>query len=512
MKRAIAVLLVLVAMVPLAFAMGGGESDNVSENGYKNVITVALNADVTSFDPHVGKETPAVAVTNHIFDTLVDIDPETDEVVPQIAESWEIISDTEYRFHIRQGIKFHNGEALTAEDVKYSLDRAIASPAVSYIVDFIDEVIVEDEYTVLVKLDAPYAPALRNLAVPFAAIVPMDYTSANEDILRTAPVGSGPYKFEEWSQNDRTVLVANEDYYAGAPLTEEIVFKVIPEAAQRTIALETGEVDIAYDPLTADKQRIAENDDLMIYSSPSVNCYYLTLNMAKAPFDNKLVRQAISHAIDRQLIVDTLYMGSGQPADDIIAPSVFGYFGCGVDEYDPELAKQLLAEAGYPDGFSCSIWVNNSQERVEVCQVIQAMLGEIGIDCSLEVMEFGAFLSRTSAGEHDMAFFGWVTSTMDADYTYYSLEHSSQQGAAGNRSFTSDPEVDRLVETGRFSTDEAVRLQAYKDLSVYLKDLANNINIIYTEISAGAGKNVENFKLDPLGYHELQNVQVRGRR
>ena len=102
MKRAIAVLLVLVAMVPLAFAMGGGESDNVSEDGYKNVITVALNADVTSFDPHVGKETPAVAVTNHIFDTLVDIDPETDEVVPQIAESWEIVSDTEYRFHIRQ--------------------------------------------------------------------------------------------------------------------------------------------------------------------------------------------------------------------------------------------------------------------------------------------------------------------------------------------------------------------------------------------------------------------------
>ena len=127
-------------------------------------------------------------------------------------------------------------------------------------------------------------------------------------------------------------------------------------------------------------------------------------------------------------------------------------------------------------------------------------------------MEFGAFLSRTSSGEHDMAFFGWVTSTMDADYTYYSLEHSSQQGAAGNRSFTSDPEVDRLVETGRFSTDEAVRLQAYKELSVYLKDLANNVNIIYTEISAGAGKNVENFELDPLGYHELQGVQVRGRR
>ena len=483
MKRALAILLVLVALVPAVFAMGGGESGSVDESGYKDTITVAIGADVTSFDPHIGKETPAVAVTNHIYDTLVSVDPVTDEVVPQIAESWEIVSDTEYRFHIRQGIKFHNGEDLTADDVKYSLDRAIASAAVSYIVDFIDEVIVEDDYTVLVKLDAPYAPALRNLAVPFAAIVPQDYTSADENILRTAPVGSGPYKFESWSQNDSTRLVANDEYYAGAPQTKYLEFRVVPEAAQRTIALETGEVDLCYDPLTADKQRIRENNDLMLISAPSLTCYYLSMNMNKAPFDNKLVRQAISHAIDRQLIVDTLYMGDGQAADDLVAPAVFGYYGCGVDEYDPELSKQLLA-----------------------------MLSEVGIDCRLEVLEFGAFISRTTTGEHDMAFFGWVTSTKDADYSYYSLEHSSQQGAAGNRTFVNDPEVDRLVEIGRSNADESVRLEAYKELAVYLKDLANNANIVYTDISAGAGKNVENFVLDPIGYHELQNVRVKGSR
>ena len=513
MKRALTVMLVLALASLSLFAMGGSDKASADAgNGYKDTISVAIGADVTSFDPHVGKETPAVAVTNHIYDTLVNVDPETDEVVPQIAESWEVVSDTEYRFHIRQGLKFHNGEDLTADDVKYSLDRAIASPAVSYIVDFIDEVVVEDDYTVLVTLDAPYAPALRNLAVPFAAIVPKDYTSANEDILRTAPVGSGPYKFQEWSQNDHTTLVANDEYYAGAPATKYIEFRVVPEAAQRTIALETGEVDLAYDPLTADKQRIEENDELKLYSAPSLTCYYLSMNMNKAPFDNKLVRQAISHAIDRQLIVDTLYMGAGQAADDLIAPAVFGYYGCGVDEYDPELSKQLLAEAGYPNGFSCSIWVNNNQERVEVCQVIQAMLGEVGIQCKLEVMEFGTFISRTTAGEHDMGYFGWVTSTKDGDYTYYSLEHSTQRGAAGNRTFVNDPEVDRLVEIGRSSTDESVRREAYKELSIYLKDLANNANILYTEISAGAGANVEDFVLDPIGYHELQTVKVRSSR
>ena len=456
MKRELAILLVLVAMISAVFAMGGKESGSVNESGYKDTIKIAIGADVTSFDPHIGKETPAVAVTNHIYDTLVRVDPVTDEVVPQIAESWEIVSATEYRFHIRQGIKFHNGEDLTADDVKYSLDRAIASAAVSYIVDFIDEVIIEDDYTVLVTLDAPYAPALRNLAVPFAAIVPMDYTSANEDILRTAPVGSGPYKFESWSQNDSTKLVANEEYYDGAPATKYLEFRVVPEAAQRTIALETGEVDLAYTLASNDVDKIRENPDLQLFEGPSMACEYISMNMNKAPFDDVRVREAINLAIDRQLIVDTILNGAGTVADSIIAPDVFGYSSPGAYEYNPERAKELLAEAGYPDGFSTSLWTSDSQTRIEVCQAITAMLMEVGIECNVEVMEFGRFIEQTSNGDHDMAIFGWTTSSKDADYTFYSLEHSSQQGAPGNRTFINDPEVDALIEEARQTTDEQV--------------------------------------------------------
>jgi peptide/nickel transport system substrate-binding protein len=231
--------------------------------------------------------------------------------------------------------------------------------------------------------------------------------------------------------------------------------------------------------------------------------------MKKAPFDNKLVRQAISHAIDRQLIIDTVLSGAGEAADAIIAPAVYGYYKTGVDKYDPALSKQLLTRAGYPNGFSCTIWVNNNQERVEVCQAVVEMLREVGINARLEVMEFGAFIQRTTAAEHDMGYFGWVTSTKDGDYTYYSLEHSSQQGAAGNRSFVADPEVDRLVTLGRTSVDTAVRDKAYRDLAVYLADLTNNANIVYTQINAGGNNKVENFILDPIGYHKLENVQVR---
>ena len=487
-------------------AEAGGSTGGSGE--YKDTLVWAQGADVTSLDPHQGKETPAVEVTDQIFDTLTVVDAATGELQPQIAESWDQNSDTSYTFHIRQGVKFHDGSEVKAEDVKFSLDRAINSAAVSYIVDFIDKVDVVDDYTVNVELKAPYAPALRNLSVPFAAIVPKAVVEADEEAFKLHPIGTGPYKFVEWKQGDSVTLERFDDYYAGPAETQKLVMKVIPEASQRTIALETGEVDLAYDLLPNDLEKVRSNSDLQLFEAPSLTCYYISMNMNKAPYDDQKVRDAVNYAIDRQLIIDTIASGSGEPADAIIAPAVFGYFSPGAYEYDPEKAKSLLAEAGYPNGFETSIWVNDNQTRVEVCQAVQAMLQDVGITCNIEVMEFGSFISRTSAGEHDMGYFGWVTSTTDADYTYYSLEHSSQQGAAGNRSFIADPEVDKLIETGRTSADESVRLKAYEDLAVKLKEVNNNAPIYYSTITAGANAKVEGFVMDPIGYHKLEHVKV----
>lgn len=477
-------------------------------NGYKDTVIWGQGADITSLDPHQGKETPAVEVTTQIFDTLTVVNQETGELDPMLAESWEQTSDTSYQFKIRKGVKFHDGEEMNAEDVKFSLDRAIASAAVSYIVDFIDTVTVVDDYTVDITLDAPYAPALRNLSVPFSAIVPKHIVEADEQGFIQHPVGTGPYKFVEWKQGDSCTLERFDDYWNGPAETKNLIMKVIPEAAQRTIALETGEIDLAYDLLPNDLEKVRGNSALTLYEAPSLTCYYISMNMKKEPFTNDKVREAINYAIDRQLIIDTIACGSGEPADAIIAPAVFGYFSPGAYEYNPEKAKALLAEAGYPNGFKTSLWVNDNQTRVEVCQAIQAMLLDIGIDCSVEVMEFGTFISRSTAGEHDMGYFGWVTSTTDADYTYYSLEHSSQQGAAGNRTFVNDPEVDALVEKGRTSTDESVRLKAYEDLAVKLKAVNNNAPIYYSTITAGSSAKVEGFIMDPIGYHKLRTVKV----
>lgn len=522
-KRLLRILATVLAMTSILalVACGGtnnggssnsGNSDAGSGDGaatsYKDTLIWAQGADVTSLDPHQGKETPAVEVTCQIFDTLVVVNPETNEIEPQIAESWEQVDELTYVFKIRQGIKFHDGSDLTAEDVKFSLDRAINTAAVSYIVDFIDTVTVDDEYTVTVKTKAPFAPALRNLAIPFAAIVPKAVVEADEAAFILNPVGSGPYQFVEWKQNDHVTLKAFDDYYAGKPATENLIMKVIPETSQRSIALETGEIDLAYDMAVNDVAKLKDSTELTVYEIPSLTCWYISMNMNKEPFNNPLVREALSYAIDRQLIIDTINAGSGQPADAIIAPGVFGYYSTGVREYDPEKAKELLAEAGYPDGFETSLWVNDNQSRIEMCQAMQNMFQQIGVECSVEVIEFGSFISRTTAGEHDMAYFGWTTSSADADYSYYSLEHSTQQGAAGNRSFIADPEVDALIEEARTNSDEATRTELYKELAIKLDEINNNIPVFYSSINVGASQKVEGFVMDANGYHNLDTVKV----
>lgn len=505
--------LVLAAAMALSLAACGGNQENNGSGGgtaggYKNTLTWAQGADVTSLDPHQGKETPAVQVNTQIFDTLVTVDPETNEVVPQIAESWEQTDDQTYVFKIREGIKFHDGSDLTAEDVKFSLDRARNSAAVSYIVNFIEEVTVDDDHTVTVKTTAPYAPTLRNLAIPFAAIVPKAVVEADENAFIQNPVGSGPYKFVEWNHGDHVTLKAFDDYYAGKPETENLIMKVIPETSQRTIALETGEVDLAYDLAVNDIPKVNSDDKLTVYEIPSLTCWYVSMNMNKKPFDNPKVREAMSMAIDRQTIIDTINAGSGQTADAIIAPAVFGYYSTGVKEYNPTKAKELLAEAGYPNGFSTTLWVNDNQFRIEMCQAMQAMLLEVGVQCNLEVLEFGSFISRTTAGDHDLAYFGWTTSSGDADYSYYSLEHSTQQGAAGNRSFLADPDVDKLIEEARSNTNEEERKELYKELAIKLDEINNNIPVYYSSINVGANKKVEGFVMDANGYHSLEKVKV----
>ena len=415
--RVMTLVLALVMLLSLV-ACGGKQStatteaDASAENGgsteatataYKDTLIWAQGADVTSLDPHQGKETPAVEVTCQIFDTLVTVDAETNEIVPQIAESWEQTDAQTYVFKIRQGIKFHDGSDLTAEDVKFSLDRARNSAAVSYIVNFIEDVTVDDEYTVTVKTNAPYSPTLRNLAIPFAAIVPKAVVEADEDAFILNPVGSGPYCFVEWKQGDHVTLKAFDDYYAGKAATENLIMKVIPETSQRSIALETGEIDLAYDLAVNDIPKINDNDKLMVYEIPSLTCWYVSMNMNKEPFNNPLVREALAMAIDRQTIIDSFYNGYGLAAGGFLILTL-GSFGL--------MSPAEVKAVGASDHFVSQNWLISTYL---VLTFAELLLSPMGISFVSKVappkykgMMMGCWFAATAVGNYATSLIGYL--------------------------------------------------------------------------------------------------------
>ncbi len=501
-------LLTLSLILCLAFTIAGCGGDDKADGEMKDTLTWVQAADVTSLDPHVGKETPAVAVTSQIFDTLLIMD-ENNEPSPCLAESYEQIDETTWKFKLREDVKFHDGEPMTAEDVVFSINRAKNSNYVSYVVDAISEITADGDYEVTIKTKEPYSPLLASLTVPFTAIVPKHVVEADEEAFQLNPVGTGAYKFTEWKQGEYVKMEANADYWQGAPKTQNLVMKVVPEAAQRVIAIETGEADLAYGVSANDAKRVEEDENLQLFRGASQSVTYLTVNGNNDKFSDPKVRQAIRYAIDKNTIVETMLYGSGEAADSVIPPNAFGFSENVVKyEFDLEKAKQLMKESKYPNGFDCTLSVTDDSLKNEICQVIQSQLKEIGINCSIQTREYGTWIDELGTGSHELSLSGWVCVTGDADYTYYSLFHSTQTGYPGNDAFLKDAEVDKLIEAGRKTADPEKRQEYYDQLETLLGDVCPYVPLYYDSVNVGATQNVKNFTVDPNGYHRLRNVEV----
>lgn len=509
MKKIVSILLI-VAML----ATGCSSNDSVSGNeggdsGFKDTIVYAQEKDITSLDPHVGREATAIQTTINIFSTLVTVDEDFNPIA-DIAKEWEQVDDLNYKFHLRDDVTFHDGSDLTAEDVKFSIDRAIKSPKTNYLVNFIDEVEVVDEYTVNVKTLNPYAAILRNLAHPAIAIVPKAVVEADEDALKTHPIGSGPYKFVEWEQGQYCKLEAYEDYFLGEAPTKNLMMRVVPEGAQRVIGLETGELDISYDLLPNDKDKISSNEDLMLSATPSLWMYYLSFNTTKSPLDDQRVRQAIRYAIDEEVLVESSFYGAAEVAHSVIPKIAFGYSDKG-SKYplNIEKAKSLLKEAGYEDGFDIEFLARENQIRVEMAQIIQSQLKEVGINLDVNVVSAAIESELTNSGDYDIAIMRWSTPPADADYTYYPLFHSDQVGSPGNRSFLSDPRVDELVIKGKTTSDQDERQKIYDELDILVSEISNLAPICSDETIIGMDAGTEGFVPHGAGYHKLYGVTIK---
>lgn len=481
------------------------EAETPDSEATKDTIVVAIPDAPNYMDPMIQASIATFRVTTQIFDRLLQMDRDM-KMVPMLAESWDVVDDKTTVFHLRQGVKFHNGETMTAEDVKFSLERTIESPGVNYNYLIIDSIEIEDDYTVKVTTKEPFNALLYRLTLDAASIVSKKAVEELGEDFNKAPVGAGPYKFKSWDVGGDVVLEAFDDYWAGAPKTKTLIFRQIPEALNRTIGLETDTVDIAYDLAVTDVETVKNNDKLKLEEVLSNTIWYLGFNCEKEPLDNVLVRQAIAYAINVEDVITIAFGGAATPADNsMIPPKVSGHVPNKV-KYDTDVdkAKELLAEAGYEDGFSITLWSSDSQIMREIGVVIQDQLRRVGINAEIKSMEQGAYYSATGNGDHEM--FLMSKTSIDPDSALRAMYHTEAFGLSGNRSFWATDEVDGLLDEAATSTDAARVLEIYEEIQQIIGEAMPLVPLAVEHINAGLQAEIEGFGLYPGKSHYIYDA------
>ncbi|MDO4519354.1 MAG: ABC transporter substrate-binding protein [Eubacteriales bacterium] len=499
--------ILVAAAVTLTTVLGGV---SVMAETTQDTLVAAMSSDATNMDPSAVCNVYSSMVHQQIFDRLIDV-AEDGTVTPKIAESYEVSEDgLTYTFKIRQGIKFHDGSDLTAKDVEYSLKRAATSAAVAHIYGDIDpdSFNVPDDYTVSFTLKNPNAGIIAGLAHTGGSIVPMAVVEADPEGFVSNPVGSGPFKFVSWTKNDSIELERFDDYYGDKPELSKITLRVITEATNRAIELESGGVDMSFDISTNDVSRVEDNSDLQLIRKVDNQTTFMAFNCEKEPWNNPDVRQAISYGIDTTAICNAVWRGIGAPAAGPIAPNVkYHDAEATPHEYNPEKAKELLAAAGVEEGQKLVISTNERQERIDMCTIMQAQLKEIGIDVEIEVLEWGALLDKANRREQDAIMVGWTCQTADPDMAVYAVFHSQSNGEVGNNYANfSNAEIDELLEKGRAMEDSDEREAVYVEIQRAIMEQAPWLFFNNAEAVVGAKANLKGFEPTAFGYHSLYNI------
>lgn len=481
----------------------------------KDKLIVATAYDSKSLSPYAQNDVASANVNRQMYDTLVVVDNNGAIIEGGgLAEKAEQIGDKEYKIVLKKGIKFHNGDELKAEDAIFSLTQAAESAQLQHIFGTIDTSSFkqEDDYTFTFSIEEVNTPFMSAMAHQGGAIVnKKEYEAHKDDYGITYVCGTGPFKLVKWQKSYSVTLERFDDYWGEKPAFKEMEIRIIPEPTSRTVALEAGDVDIAYEIATNDIKRIEENPQLAMHRKIDNSTQYLGMNCSKAPFDNKKVRQAISYAIDMPAIVENVYRGVGQPATGPIGPNVKYSLSAKLEphEFNPEKAKELLKEAGYADGFTCTLSTNEKKERVDMAEIIKEQLKEIGITVEIEVLEWGAYLDKLGKGEQDMFEIGWTPSPPDPDIGLFAPLSSTTKGEGANFAFYDNKEVDELLMKGRELKDGPEREEVYKKLQEIVIEDCPWVFQYNNEATVGAQKYIQNLDVTPFGYHPLYQVTFK---
>ena len=495
--------------------------------GAEAKLVVGRATDAIGLDPARITDLESAEVCEQIYDHLVRFAPGGTEIQPALAERWEVSpSGTEWTFHLRRNVRFHDGSPFDADAVAFTFDRqrdprnAFHQPDFAYeaMLRSIERVERIDKYTVKMVIERAYAPFLSNLAMFATGIVSPTAVRAWGDQYPFHPVGTGPFKFVEWSRGERITLAANRDYWDGAPKVSHLVFMAVRDPRQRLVAIEGGAIDVAERLDPEDIQFVALHPELRVERIAGNNVSYLAMNTQHPPFGDLRVRLAVNHAINKVPILKLVFQGTALPARGALAPSVWGHVELPEVTYDPALARRLLAEAGYLQGRPLKLYVMSSARSylpspLRVARMIARNLTDVGMRVEIVSNPLEEHLRAVSNGEHDLCLLGWNGDNGDPDNFLYGLFDSDNAvvGNARNLAFFRDPQLHGLLRWAQESLDRAQRVIYYAEAQQIIAARAPWVPLAHAEIIVARRLDVTNLVVEPTAMLHFQSVGLERR-
>ncbi|MGX3020787.1 ABC transporter substrate-binding protein [Ursidibacter sp. B-7004-1] len=475
-----------------------------------------------------------------IFDRLTAFENGTTNVIPSLAEKWEISEDGKsYVFYLRKGVKFQSNKEFTpsrdfnADDVVFSFNRQL-DPTNTYhkvsggnyeyfigmdMQNIISKVEKVDDYTVKISLNVPNSPFLANLAMDFASIYSAEYAdkllkAGTPEKIDSNPIGTGPFEFVSYQKDSTVRYKAFENYWGGKAKIDRLVFSITPDASVRYAKLAKGECHAMPYPNPADIEKLKSDSAITLLTKPGLNIGYLNFNVQKAPFDNVKVRQALNYAVNKKAIVEAVYQNAGQVAKNPIPPTMWSYNEDVKDyEYDPEKAKALLKEAGFEKGFETDLWAmpvsrpyNPNARRM--AELVQADWEKVGVKTNIVSYEWGEYLKRLRAGDHQTGMMGWTGDNGDPDnFLNTLLSCAAVESGSNYANFCYKPFNDLVTQAAQ-ETDLAKRTELYKQAQVIFKEQAPWITVAHSTTYFPVRKDVKGYVVSPFGLHNFYSVDL----
>lgn len=507
--------LVFIVVVAFGLCLGAAE-----EPQYGGTLTIHSSQTFKDLNPMICRDNYSMYVINQVFDELVTLDPETLEPKPYVAKSWEMSEDgTKLTFYLQEGIKFHNGEKLTAEDVKFTFEWIInpenGSPRRQDLA-WIKEVKILDEYTVQFIEREKYAPYGPALVQGVLGIVPKDtFQKMGREKFNSKPIGSGPFEFEEWKRGDHITVTKNEDYWLKKPYLDKIVFKPIPKLSTAVLGLEKGSIDITDNLPAAQIPHLKKSEKVQVLASPSVSTFFVGFNASRSPFNIKLFRKAVYQSFSMDNAIQNIFKGrTAIRAYGSVPPSLWAndreYLKENValkenDENAKKIFSSLKDLGVIPEDFSFTIYCPPDPRRKKLSTIMATNLKQNGIGAEVQPLEWGAYLDAlyrsksNPLGKCGVYVIGWTKIPDPNGFLYYFFHSDNATiGAASNWSFYYNPKVNMLIDKARSMVDREKREELYiKAQRIALRSYIHLPAYHYIE-TRGVRSRVHGFRCDPI--------------